>query len=32
MMIDDGYAWAYDGGTKVKDLGDLLSIRAVRGT
>ena len=32
MLIDDGYAWAYDGGTKVKDLGDLLSIRAVRGT
>jgi len=32
MLIDDGYAWAYDGGTKVKDLGDLLAIRAVRGT
>ena len=31
MLIDDGYAWAYDGGTKVKDLGDLLAIRAVRG-
>ena len=29
MMIDDGYAWAYDGGSKHKDLDDL---RAKRGT
>jgi micrococcal nuclease len=27
MMIDDGYAWEYDGGTKKKDFGLLLEKR-----
>ena len=26
-MIEDGYAWEYDGGTKVKNLEDLKAIR-----
>ena len=27
IMIDKGYAWAYDGGTKVRNLEDLLAKR-----
>ena len=27
LMIDKGYAWAYDGGTKEKNLDDLLAKR-----
>jgi endonuclease YncB( thermonuclease family) len=27
LMIDKGYAWAYDGGTKEKNLDDLLEKR-----
>jgi len=27
IMIDKGYAWAYDGGTKVRNLEDLMSKR-----
>jgi len=26
-MIDEGYAWAYDGGTKVRNLEDLMAKR-----
>tara|TARA_B100001939_G_scaffold108462_1_gene93766 strand:+ start:129 stop:548 length:420 start_codon:yes stop_codon:yes gene_type:complete len=31
-MIDEGYAWAYDGGTKKKDFEELREIRRSRGT
>lgn len=27
IMIDEGYAWAYDGGTKEKNLDDLMEKR-----
>ena len=27
LMIDKGYAWAYDGGTKEKNLEDLMAKR-----
>ena len=27
IMIDEGYAWAYDGGTKVRNLEDLMAKR-----
>ena len=27
IMIDEGYAWAYDGGTKEKNLEDLMAKR-----
>ena len=32
QMIDEGYAWEYDGGTKQKDFNELREIRRVRGT
>ena len=32
MMIDEGYAWAYDGGTKKKDFEELREIRRAHGT
>ena len=32
IMIDEGYAWAYDGGTKKKDFEELREIRRSRGT
>ncbi len=32
MMIDEGYAWAYDGGTKQKDFEELRVIRRQYGT
>ena len=32
QMIDEGYAWAYDGGTKQKDFGQLREIRRAHGT
>ena len=32
QMIEEGYAWAYDGGTKQKDFGELREIRRVHGT
>ena len=32
QMIDEGYAWAYDGGTKQKNFEDLRQIRYRRGT
>ena len=32
QMIDEGYAWAYDGGTKQKDFEQLREIRRGRGT
>jgi len=32
QMIDEGYAWAYDGGTKQKDFGELREIRRAHGT
>ena len=32
QMIDEGYAWAYDGGTKQKDFEELREIRRKRGT
>ena len=32
MMIAEGYAWAYDGGTKQKDFGELREIRRALGT
>ena len=32
QMIDEGYAWAYDGGTKQKDFEQLREIRRVHGT
>jgi endonuclease YncB( thermonuclease family) len=31
-MVQEGYAWEYDGGKKVKDLEELREIRRVRGT
>ena len=32
QMIDEGYAWAYDGGTKQKNFEDLRQVRYRRGT
>jgi len=32
QMITEGYAWAYDGGTKQKDFGELTEIRRALGT
>ena len=32
QMIEDGYAWAYDGGTKKKDFEELREIRRSKGT
>jgi endonuclease YncB( thermonuclease family) len=32
MMIEEGYAWEYDGGTKQKDFEQLREIRRGRGT
>ena len=32
QMIDEGYAWAYDGGTKQKDFEELREIRRTYGT
>jgi len=32
QMITEGYAWAYDGGTKQKDFGELREIRRSFGT
>ncbi len=32
QMIDEGYAWAYDGGTKQKDFETLREIRRSHGT
>ena len=32
MMIEDGYAWAYDGGTKQKNFEELREIRRTKGT
>jgi endonuclease YncB( thermonuclease family) len=32
LMIEEGYAWAYDGGTKKKDFEELKEIRRERGT
>lgn len=32
QMIDEGYAWTYDGGTKQKDFGQLREIRRAHGT
>ncbi len=32
QMITEGYAWAYDGGTKQKNFEDLRKIRRVHGT
>ena len=31
-MIEEGYAWAYDGGTKQKDFEELREIRRAHGT
>ena len=31
-MIEEGYAWAYDGGTKKKDFEELREIRRSKGT
>jgi micrococcal nuclease len=31
-MIDEGYAWSYDGGTKQKNFEDLRQIRRAHGT
>jgi micrococcal nuclease len=31
-MIDEGYAWAYDGGTKQKNFEELREIRRIQGT
>jgi micrococcal nuclease len=31
-MIEEGYAWAYDGGTKQKDFDELREIRQSFGT
>jgi len=31
-MIDDGYAWAYDGGTKNRNFQELIDIRRNKGT
>ena len=32
MMIDEGFAWSYSGGTKVKNFEELKEIRRQRGT
>ncbi len=32
QMITEGYAWAYDGGTKQKDFEELREIRRANGT
>ena len=32
IMIEEGYAWAYDGGTKQKNFEELREIRRARGT
>ncbi len=32
QMITEGYAWAYDGGTKKKDFEELREIRRAHGT
>ena len=32
QMITEGYAWAYDGGTKQKDFEELRQIRRAHGT
>ena len=32
MMIEEGYAWAYDGGTKQKNFEELREIRRAHGT
>ena len=32
QMIDDGYAWAYDGGTKNRNFQELIDIRRDKGT
>ena len=32
QMIDEGYAWEYDGGTKQKNFGELREIRRAHGT
>ena len=32
QMITEGYAWAYDGGTKQKNFGELKEIRRAHGT
>ena len=32
QMIDDGYAWAYDGGTKNRNFQELIDIRRKKGT
>ena len=32
QMIEEGYAWAYDGGTKQKDFEELREIRRTNGT
>ena len=32
MMIEEGYAWAYDGGTKSKNFEELREIRKANGT
>ena len=32
LMIEEGYAWAYDGGTKKKDFEELREIRRAKGT
>ena len=32
LMIEEGYAWAYDGGTKQKNFEELREIRRAKGT
>ena len=32
LMISEGYAWSYDGGTKKKDFEELREIRRAHGT
>ena len=32
QMIEEGYAWSYDGGTKKKDFQELRDIRIAKGT
>ena len=32
IMIEEGYAWAYDGGTKQKNFEELREIRSAKGT
>ena len=32
VMIGEGYAWPYDGGTKKKDFEELRELRRARGT